>query len=1094
MIFLITNPAYIQTPEGLSGWVGWFALLGLISFLLLRMWRFQQPLDRRKWLILLVLALLVPITSLIIPGIQFNTAGSITGIELTQNLSSLPLIFFPALPWFLAAGFLGPIPAAILALFSGLLVALWSTHNPFYPLEMIFLATLLGMMMYQNYRTLFFRILAHPLMAAFLLSLVYPVLFILDSLFMAGNSLAVRIDLALAQVGRSSLGVGISMLLGGMITEVVAVTRPARWGSQRALQPSPAESKLAARFLYGMAPLALILLVVLVVGDWFVAGRAARQMLEGRMASVGKMTAQSITPFLETGEKFISNLATEPVLSEGTTEEVSELLALRVRETPFFNQLVYLDANGIPLAGYPLESLDSIILSPEELDGINLSPTIPVQHFSVDPGPGAPAAIISFLTGVKDETGRFHGVLIGRSDLSLNQYFKPLQTILQSMPEVEGEGILIDENGFILFHPEASKVMLPYDGKLKAAPFFYNEALTDGTQKIVFYTPSSGGPWAVVLKVPARYARQQALDIAIPLLGIIVVITLVAVIFFRLGLRAVTASLQILAVEADHMAHGQFERPLHIGGEDEVGQLRRAFEKMRASLKARLDELNRLLVVSQGVASTFDIEGSMQPILESAVAIGASSARVIMAPAIVPVLESNAQAPLHFGCGSATDMFSYLDEQILLLSRQQERVILTSLTRPRIFDFPPGSSRPQALIAIALRHENLFYGSLWVAYELPHQFTEEEVSYLVTLAGQAALAAANVRLFLTSEIGRQQLEAILASTPDPVLVTDQLNQLLLANPAAIQILLGQALAGIGKPIEQIINQEKLIYLLRSSANEKGSAELVLQDGQIFLATASTVQAEGKRMGRVCVLRDITQFKELDALKSDFVSTVSHDLRSPLTLIRGYATMLQMVGDLNEQQKGYLQKIIGGVEKMSHLVNNLLDLGRIEAGVGLQLAKLPVSAVIESVINDFQLQAAQRRVKLSTEILQKSLPLIEADQALLQQALHNLVENAIKYTQSGGEVTIGLQLHPDHVIYEVRDTGMGIAPADQQRLFEKFYRSTHKGVEIERGTGLGLAIVKSIADRHGGRVWVESQLGRGSVFFLMIPIHQSHHAR
>jgi len=1094
MKILITNPAYIQIPEGLSGWVGWFALLGLISFLLLRVWRFQQSLDRRKWVIFLVLALLVPLTSLLIPGIRFSTVSSITGTELQQDLTNPPIMILAALPWFLAVGFIGPVPASLLALFSGLLVALWSTHNPFYPLEITFLATLLGMMMCQNYRTLFYRILAHPLMAAFLLSLIYPVLFILDSLFMVGNSLAVRIDLALAQVGWSSLTVGISMLIGGLIAEVVAVTCPASWGSRRALQPSPAESKLAARFLYGMAPLALILLVVLVVGDWFVAGRAARQMLQGRMASVGKMAAGSITPSLETGEKFILSLAKDPILFEGSSQEVSELIALHMHEIPFFNELVYLDANGNSFAGYPKEALDSIILSPEEKDGIQLSPSIPVQIFSVDPGPAAKAATISFLTGVKDETGEFQGVLIGRSDLSSNQYFKPLLTFLQSMGEVEGEGMLIDENGFILFHPEASEVMLHYDGKLETVAFFYNEALSDGTDKIVYYTPSPGGRWAVVLKVPARYAQQQALDIAIQLLGIIIVITLIAVIFFRLGLRAVTASLQNLAVEADRMAHGQFERPLHIGGEDEVGQLRRAFEKMRASLKARLDELNRLLVISQGIASTFDIEGSMQPILESAVAIGAASARVILAPAIVPVLESEVQAPLHFGCGPASDMFSYLDEQVLSLTRQQERVILTSLTRPRLFGFPPGSFRPQALLAIALRHENLFYGALWVAYEQPHQFPEEEVRYLVTLAGQAALAAANARLFLTSEIGRKQLEAILASTPDPVLVTDQLNQLLLANPAASQTLGPSIEAGIGKPIEQIINQEKLIYLLRSSADEKGSAELVLPDGQIFLATASTVQADGRRMGRVCVLRDITQFKELDSLKSDFVSTVSHDLRSPLTLIRGYATMLQMVGDLNEQQKGYLQKIIGGVEKMTHLINNLLDLGRIEAGVGLQLAKQPVSAVIESVVNDFQLQAAQKRVKLSVDVLQKNLPLIEADQALLQQALHNLVENAIKYTQPGGEVTIGLKLHPDNAIYEVRDTGMGIAPADQQRLFEKFYRSKRKGVEIERGTGLGLAIVKSIADRHGGRVWVESQLGRGSAFFLMIPNRQSHPAR
>src|SRR5690606_9266697 len=104
------------------------------------------------------------------------------------------------------------------------------------------------------------------------------------------------------------------------------------------------------------------------------------------------------------------------------------------------------------------------------------------------------------------------------------------------------------------------------------------------------------------------------------------------------------------------------------------------------------------------------------------------------------------------------------------------------------------------------------------------------------------------------------------------------------------------------------------------------------DGRVYYATVSTVQADGQRVGRVCVLRDVTYYMELDALKSEFVATVSHDLRSPLTLMRGYATMLEMVGELNEQQVSYVRKIIGGVESMSRLVNNLLDLGRIEAGI------------------------------------------------------------------------------------------------------------------------------------------------------------------
>jgi signal transduction histidine kinase len=200
-------------------------------------------------------------------------------------------------------------------------------------------------------------------------------------------------------------------------------------------------------------------------------------------------------------------------------------------------------------------------------------------------------------------------------------------------------------------------------------------------------------------------------------------------------------------------------------------------------------------------------------------------------------------------------------------------------------------------------------------------------------------------------------------------------------------------------------------------------------------------------------------------------------------------MLQMVGDLNDQQTGHVRKIIAGVENMSRLVTNLLDLGRIEAGVGLQLEMLQVQDVIERVVGALQLQGAQKRIRLGVEIPAEPIPLIEADQALLQQALHNLVENAIKYTEAGGQVQLGVRVQKDELVFAISDTGIGISPADQRHMFEKFYRAGQKGTSRERGSGLGLAIVKSITERHGGRVWVASQLGKGSTFYLAVPLCQ-----
>jgi signal transduction histidine kinase len=206
-------------------------------------------------------------------------------------------------------------------------------------------------------------------------------------------------------------------------------------------------------------------------------------------------------------------------------------------------------------------------------------------------------------------------------------------------------------------------------------------------------------------------------------------------------------------------------------------------------------------------------------------------------------------------------------------------------------------------------------------------------------------------------------------------------------------------------------------------------------------------------------------------------------------MRGYATMLETAGDLNEQQKGYVRMIVQGVENMSRLVNNLLDLGRIDFGVGLHVENVPVLDIIERVTGSLQMAARSKSIALSVE-LPRDLPhAVEADQALLQQAVYNLVENAIKYTPNGGEVSLHLLAAPDTLTFAVKDSGIGIQPEDMKRLFEKFFRGTHREALSQRGSGLGLAIVKSIAERHHGRVWVESELGKGSTFFLQIPIAQ-----
>jgi PAS domain S-box-containing protein len=485
-----------------------------------------------------------------------------------------------------------------------------------------------------------------------------------------------------------------------------------------------------------------------------------------------------------------------------------------------------------------------------------------------------------------------------------------------------------------------------------------------------------------------------------------------------------------------------------------------------------------------------DIVAALERVLDSALDIGASAARIYLLPSIIPEGGVDKDAALRLGSGLAAERYSYLDEQVTMLNEKQEVLKLNNLSRPRLFSNPEDQIPPQAILAIALKHESQLLGSLWVAFDLPHQFVEEEIRYISTLAGQAVLAVENSRLYLTSEIGRQRLASVLDATPDAVLVTDQEDNLLLLNSAAEDLFRLYDGDGIGVPISKSIADEQLKAIYGNQLLNLPSDEITLMDGNTYHASISTVEVEGIEAGRVCVLRNVTTIKQLNASKSDFVSTVSHDLRSPLALIQGYTSMLQMVGELNDQQSSYLKKISDETEKISHLVTNLLDLGRIEAEVGLHLDKKAVDDVIDRVVAASKVQADQKRINLSTRIEHNNLPIIEADQALLQQALYNLVDNAIKFTEPGGEVIIGLELSVDRVIYIIEDNGIGISPADQQYLFDKFFKSTNQQRLEAGGSGLGLAIASSIAETHSGKITVKSKLGIGSTFYFELPLRQS----
>jgi PAS domain S-box-containing protein len=428
-----------------------------------------------------------------------------------------------------------------------------------------------------------------------------------------------------------------------------------------------------------------------------------------------------------------------------------------------------------------------------------------------------------------------------------------------------------------------------------------------------------------------------------------------------------------------------------------------------------------------------------------------------------------------------------LDRGIMDLTRSEARAaVIENLARAKaVLDVTPVTGKLSALVALPLRQENMFYGALWLGYDRPHTFTESEINFLTTLAGQASVAIANMGLFGAAEQERRRLSAILASTPDGIIVTDPQHRILLMNPAAEGEfdLTGKPL--VGRLAAEVLPSRELAHFIQGQ-RATNTGEFTTAAGRTLYAALSPIaDAEGQSIGRVCILRDVTHFKQLDLMKSDFVATVSHDLRAPLTFMRGYTTMMPMVGTLNDKQKEFTDKIVAGIEQMTKLIDDLLDLGRVEAGVGLAKEPCRLDDIVHNVVDSLNPVAANKGLAMDVD-LPRNLPLIFGDPTLLRQAVANLVDNAIKYTPSGGQVRVKVFTENGKFAVAVSDTGVGIAPADQAHLFEKFFRVRQRGSTQVKGSGLGLAIVKSIVERHGGRVWMESKLGKGSTFYMEVP--------
>jgi PAS domain S-box-containing protein len=333
-----------------------------------------------------------------------------------------------------------------------------------------------------------------------------------------------------------------------------------------------------------------------------------------------------------------------------------------------------------------------------------------------------------------------------------------------------------------------------------------------------------------------------------------------------------------------------------------------------------------------------------------------------------------------------------------------------------------------------------------------------------------------------SEAERSRLEAVFNNIHDSVMIMDKENNVMLVNPAMCRTFGLDEKTVIGKPVLDVVAHPDLRSLLTRTNNNDPLQyhEVSFADGRVGNAQLTDIH----EVGRALTMQDITYLKEMDRMRSEFVHTVSHDLRSPLTSVIGYTELVERAGTLNDIQRDFLARIQSSVQQITGLINDLLDIGSMEAGFDTRREFIQLEGILRYTLDMLQGQIKSKHLDVKTDI-GPSLPALRANPIRLRQVMDNVVGNAIKYSFPDGKIDISIHEEGEQIILKVTDAGPGIPVSDQPRIFDKFYRGSNIA-EVE-GSGLGLAIVKTIVESHQGRIWVESVEGKGSSFFIVLPV-------
>ncbi len=492
----------------------------------------------------------------------------------------------------------------------------------------------------------------------------------------------------------------------------------------------------------------------------------------------------------------------------------------------------------------------------------------------------------------------------------------------------------------------------------------------------------------------------------------------------------------------------------------------------------RLQALNTLIAIGKSVTSLLDLELILTRVVEAAVYLaGAEEGTLMLVDPETHELYVRAAKNIQVGLqnmrlrvSDSLAGYVFRTGKPLLISEQGLQKIKTQYL-------------VRSLLYVPLKIRTQMIGVLGVFNRVSdHPISQQDVGLITALADYAAIAIANAQIYAQIATERSRMLRVIEHTADPILVVTEEGQVVMCNPAAAALLeKADGASPVGRWLSDLTDNRSLLDVIDGAHhNSRMQGEVAVPDGRTFNVTASDVQG----VGYALIMQDITHLKEIDRVKTELVQMVSHEVRSPLTAILSYIELLTRTGNLDSQQQEYARQVRENVHQITETISDLLKLAQVEAGLDRQHERVTILSVARYAVEALQGRAQVKGQQLMLDV-PEGLPPVSGNPIQLRQMLINLVDNAIKYTPEQGRIRVTASEESGQIVLRVVDTGIGISLADQQRIFERFYRGGNVAGQYE-GTGLGLSIVKSIVEAHDGRVWVESQVGLGTTFTVVLP--------